>query len=33
MKDRIKDVGQTQNGLVYITEKGEVHIAVSLDLF
>jgi len=28
--DRIKDVGITQNGMVYVSEKGEVHLAVCL---
>ena len=27
--DRIKDLGVTQNGIVYVTEKGEVYVAVS----
>ena len=27
--DRIKDVALTRNGLVYVTEKGEAHIAMS----
>lgn len=29
--DRIKDVGITQNGMVYVSEKGEVHLAVCLN--
>jgi len=27
--DKIKDIAVTQNGLVYITEKGEVYLAIS----
>lgn len=26
-QERIKDVGITQNGVVFVTEKGEVHLA------